>query len=71
MTIKIEIKIEIKIDEKKYKAIKSDIRGYCTGCVAIKDSNLCGLIRNTLANETYFDLYDNNICDIFDVVFKE
>ena len=60
--------ISIEID--KYKAVKVDVHGYCTGCVALQDSGLCGLIRNTLANETYY-LNENNICDIFGVIFKE
>ena len=61
MTIKIEID--------KYKAVQV-VHGSCDGCVALQDSDLCSLIRNTLANETYY-LNENNICDIFGVVFKE
>ena len=61
MTIKIEID--------KYKAVQV-VHGSCDGCVALQDSDLCSLIRNTLANETYY-LNENNICDIFGIIFKE
>ena len=59
--------ISIEID--KYKAVKV-VHGDCTGCVALSDPNLCGFICHTLANETYY-LNENNICDIFGVIFKE
>ena len=60
--------ISIEID--KYKAVKVDVHGYCTGCVAFSDPDLCSFICNTLANETHY-LNENNICDIFGIIFKE
>ena len=83
MSIEFEIKIEIKIDENKYKAVKST-QG-CEGCVALSDPELCGFLSITLANETYGGLRENNsgnineikrlkqdnICDIFGLVFVQ
>ena len=81
--IEFEINIEIKIDKKKYEAVKSTRR--CEGCVALSDPELCGFLSITLANETFGGLSENNsgniseikrlnqdnICDIFGLVFAQ
>ena len=80
--IEFEMKVEIKIDKKKYEAVNRT-QG-CEGCVALSDPELCGFLSITLANETFGGLRENNsgnteikrlkqdnICDIFRVVFVQ